>query len=32
MKEFETAIEWLKDCGLITKVNRVNKPAVPLND
>lgn len=30
MKDFEAAIEWLKDCGLITKVNRVNKPAVPL--
>lgn len=30
MKEFEVAIEWLKDCGLITKVNRVNKPAMPL--
>ena len=30
MKEFETAIEWLKDCGLITKVNKVSKPAVPL--
>ena len=30
MKDFEAAIEWLKDCGLITKVNKVNKPAVPL--
>ncbi len=30
MKDFEVAIEWLKDCGLITKVNRINKPAVPL--
>jgi len=30
MKDFEVAIEWLKDCGLITKVNKVNKPAVPL--
>lgn len=30
MKDFEVAIEWLKDCGLITKVHRVNKPAVPL--
>ena len=30
MKEFETAIEWLKACGLITKVNKVSKPAVPL--
>ncbi|MBQ7372036.1 MAG: DUF4143 domain-containing protein [Blautia sp.] len=30
MKDFETAIEWLLDCGLITKVFRVNKPAVSL--
>lgn len=30
MKDFEVAIEWLKDCGLISKVYRVNKPAVPL--
>lgn len=30
MKDFEVAIEWLKDCGLINKVYRVNKPAVPL--
>jgi len=30
MKDFEIAIEWLLDCGLITKVYRVNKPAVPL--
>lgn len=30
LKDFEIAIEWLLDCGLITKVNRVNKPAVPL--
>lgn len=30
MKDFEIAIEWLLDCGLITKVNRVNKPAMPL--
>lgn len=30
MKDFEVAIEWLKDCGLITKVNKINKPAVPL--
>lgn len=29
-KDFELAIEWLLDCGLITKVNRVQKPAVPL--
>ena len=24
------AVEWLMDCGLITRVNRVTKPAVPL--
>ena len=30
MKDFEIAIEWLLDCGLIEKVYRVNKPAVPL--
>lgn len=29
-KEFEIAIEWLQDCGLITKVYKVNKPAMPL--
>ena len=29
-KEFELAIEWLLDCGLIGKVYRVEKPAVPL--
>lgn len=29
-KEFEIAIEWLLDCGLIHKVYRVRKPAVPL--
>lgn len=29
-KDFELAIEWLLDCGLIKKVYRVNKPAVPL--
>lgn len=30
MKDYEIAIEWLLDCGLIKKVNRVSKPAVPL--
>ena len=30
LKDFEIAIEWLLDCGLITKVTRVNNPAVPL--
>lgn len=29
-KEFELAIAWLIDCGLVDKVNRVNKPAFPL--
>jgi predicted AAA+ superfamily ATPase len=29
-KEFELAIAWLMDCGLLHKVNRVSKPALPL--
>lgn len=29
-KDFEIAIEWLIDCGLIKKVYKVNKPAIPL--
>ena len=29
-KDFEIAIEWLLDCGLITRVHRVAKPAIPL--
>lgn len=29
-KDFELSIEWLQDCGLVTKVYKVNKPAVPL--
>lgn len=29
-KDFEVAIEWLQDCGLIKKVHKVSKPAVPL--
>ena len=29
-KDFATAISWLADCGLITKVHRVTKPAMPL--
>ena len=29
-KDFETAIQWLSDAGLIYKVNKVTKPAVPL--
>lgn len=29
-KEFENAIMWLSDCGLIHKVSRVTKPGLPL--
>ena len=29
-KDFELAIQWLRDCGLVEKVIRVSKPAVPL--
>lgn len=29
-KEYETAIMWLCDCGLVHKVSRVNKPGIPL--
>lgn len=29
-KNFEMAITWLIDCGLIHKINRVTKPAIPL--
>ncbi len=29
-KDFETAIMWLSDCGLVYKVHRVNKAGVPL--
>lgn len=29
-KEFELALSWLMDCGLIHKVNRISKPALPL--
>lgn len=29
-KEFETAIQWLINCGLVNKVNRITKPAFPL--
>lgn len=29
-KDFEIAIEWLQDCGLIKKVYKINKPAIPL--
>lgn len=29
-KEFELAIQWLQDCGLILKSTRVSKPGMPL--
>ncbi|MCF0059233.1 ATP-binding protein [Dyadobacter sp. CY356] len=29
-KEYELAMSWLTDCGLIYKVNRITKPAIPL--
>lgn len=29
-KEYETAIMWLTDCGLVHKVSRVNAAAIPL--
>ncbi len=29
--EFEVAIQWLLDCGLVYKVHRVNEPSVPLS-
>ena len=29
-KDYELAIQWLSDCGLIHKVMRVKKPAIPL--
>ena len=28
--DFELAIQWLLDCGLVYKVNRVNEPHIPL--
>lgn len=30
MKDFEIAIEWLVDCGLIVKVYKVSSPSMPL--
>ena len=30
MKDFELALQWLKDAGLIYLVNKVEKPAMPL--
>lgn len=29
-KDYETAIMWLSDCGLVHKVSRVNMPGLPL--
>lgn len=29
-KDFENAINWLSDAGLVIKVNRINKPSLPL--
>ncbi|MBQ9981435.1 MAG: ATP-binding protein [Oscillospiraceae bacterium] len=29
-KDYETAIMWLSDCGLIHKVSRINSPDIPL--
>lgn len=29
-KEYETALMWLSDCGLVYKVNRVNTAGIPL--
>jgi len=29
-KDYELAISWLIDCGLIHKINNVSKPAIPL--
>jgi predicted AAA+ superfamily ATPase len=30
MKEFEVAIQWLVDAGLVYRVNKVTKPGIPL--
>lgn len=30
-KDFELAIQWLVDCGLLLKSHRVTKPAIPLS-
>ena len=29
-KEFELALDWMTDCGLVHKIQRVSKAAVPL--
>lgn len=30
-KEFELAMQWLLDCGMIHKISRITKPGVPLS-
>jgi predicted AAA+ superfamily ATPase len=30
LKDYEIALQWLLDCGLIYKVRQINKPSVPL--
>jgi len=30
-KEYENAINWLIDCGLVYKIQRINVPKIPLN-
>jgi len=30
-KEFELAMQWLLDCGMIHKINRITKPGMPLS-
>jgi len=30
-REYELAIQWLQDCGLIHKVHRISKPGIPLS-
>jgi len=32
LKDYELALQWLLDCGLIYKVKQVSKPAVPLKN
>ncbi|MCX6244316.1 MAG: ATP-binding protein [Bacteroidetes bacterium] len=29
-KEFELALTWLTDCGLVHKIHRISKPSIPL--
>ncbi|HOP26605.1 MAG TPA: ATP-binding protein [Candidatus Sabulitectum sp.] len=29
-REYESAIQWLLDCGVVTRVNRVTRPGIPL--